>query len=132
MSFVRVFAGSEILDYMTLTMKVPFAAIDNTDGFRSLEGDFNMYVGASADGENGAKFALNEHVILSKAESIDERIRFMKYLLEKSEEENTAVLFQGDSYMRTQQSTDLETPEDTADPIYKEKDGWVNEHLQDG
>jgi len=131
LSFARVFAGSEILDEMILTMKVPFAAIDETNGFRGLEGDFNMYVGANVDGANGAKFALNEHVILSKAESLDERIKFIKYLLEKSEEEDTAVFFEEDAYMRTQQSTDLESPEDTADPIYREKEGWMREYIED-
>jgi len=107
MSFSRVFAGTEVLDEMILTSDVAFADVEENSGFQGVDGKYDLYVGANLQGENGASFVMHEQTVLSKAESLDERIRFMKYLQNKREEGDMGVLFKENGYAYTKESSDL-------------------------
>lgn len=111
LSFARVFAGSEILDEMLLTMKVPFADIEPESGFDGVGDEFNLYMGSDLNGKNGASFGMHEFTVLSKAEEISERLKFMRYLLNRSENNHEAVIFEKNEYGYTKDSSDIHFPD---------------------
>jgi len=110
LSFARVFAGSEILDEMLLTMELPFADIESGSGFDGIGDEFDLYLGADQNGENGASFAMHELTILSKAEEIKERLQFMRYLQQRTEDDHEAVVFEKNEYGYTKDSSDIHFP----------------------
>lgn len=131
MSIARVFAGSEILDEMILTMQVPFSGISDGPGFQGVEDDFDLYFGANREGKKGAVFLNQEIVILSKLESLDERLRFMRYLQKKSNEDYQGVFFDRDVYAYTKESSDLEQGEDSEEMVFWDNQQRIQEYVQD-
>jgi hypothetical protein len=60
------------------------------------------------DGENGSRFAMGELAILSKVESLENRLQYMDHLLTKWKYESDAVVFDREDWM----STDDNMPEE--------------------
>lgn len=129
LSFARVFAGSEILDEMLLTMKVPFADIERGGGFKGVGDAFDLYLGADKNGENGATFVSHELVMLSKAEELEERLEFMKYLEQKIEKDYQGVFLKNNEFAYTKNGSDLTKSDESEGFEWVDGRDWFKKYL---
>jgi hypothetical protein len=129
LSFARVFAGSEILDEMLLTMEVPFSGIEEGSGFSGVDDEFDLYLGADQNGERGATFANHELIILSKAEELEERIEFMQYLERKTRTDYQGIFLEEDEFAYTKENSDLTKADESEEFEWIDGKDWVDEYL---
>jgi hypothetical protein len=129
LSFVRVFAGSEILDEMLLTMEVPFADIESGAGFEGVDDEFDLYLGADQNGENGATFANHELILLSKAEELEERLEFIQYLKQETENDYQGIFLRDDEFAYTKNGSDLTKEDESEELEWVDGKDWTEEYL---
>lgn len=130
LSFARVFAGSEILDEMLLTMEVPFADIKSSAGFEGVGDEFDLYIGADQNGENGASFAAHETAMLSKVEEVEERLEYIKYLEQKTKTDYQGIFLKSDEFAYTKESSDLTKADESEEFEWVNGEDWVQEYLE--